>query len=63
MTTMIRMACLAGLVVLLAGCGGGGGSQQAQGCTRIPEQSTGPCRVGLSPKSYYDDSWKSQPRY
>ena len=63
MTRVIRLVCLAGLVVLLADCSGGGGSQQAQGCTRIPEQSTGPCRVGLSPKSYYDDSWKSQPRY
>jgi len=62
MTSMLRLAGLAGLIVLLADCSGGT-TQQAQGCTRIPEQSTGPCRVGLSPKSYYDDSWKSQPRY
>jgi hypothetical protein len=60
MTVVIRCLGLAGLVVLLAHCGGGG-SQQAQGCTQIPEKSTGACRVGLSPKSYYDDSWKSQP--
>jgi hypothetical protein len=63
MKTMIRWAGLAGLVVLLADCGGGGTAQTAQGCTQIPEHSAGPCRVGLSPHSYYDDSWKSQPRY
>jgi hypothetical protein len=56
----IRVVGLAGLVVLIAGCSGGA-TQQAQGCTQIPEKSTGACRVGLSPKSYYDDSWKSQP--
>ncbi len=61
MTTIIRVMCLVGLVLALADCGGGGRSQTAQGCTQIPEKSSGPCRVGLSPKSYYDDSWKSQP--
>jgi hypothetical protein len=62
MRTVIRLVGLAGLVVLLADCSGGP-TQQAQGCTQIPEHSSGPCRVGLSPHSYYDDSWKSQPRY
>jgi hypothetical protein len=62
MRTVIHLVGLAGLVVLLAQCSGGG-AQQAQGCTHIPEQSTGACRVGLGPHSYYDDSWKSQPKY
>ena len=61
MRTFVRLVGLAALVVMLADCSGTG-PQTAQGCSRIPEQSTGPCRIGLSPKSYYDDSWKSQPR-
>ena len=60
MMMVFRLVGLVGLVVLLADCSGGR-TQQAQGCTQIPEKSYGPCRVGLSPKSYYDDSWKSQP--
>ena len=58
---IIRLVCLAGFAILLANCSGSGRSQQAQGCTQIPQQSTGPCRVGMSPKAYYDDSWKSYP--
>lgn len=57
---VFRLVCLIGLVMVLADCSGGR-PQQAQGCSQIPEKSTGACRVGLGPKSYYDDSWKSQP--
>jgi hypothetical protein len=63
MMLLIRMLCLASLVVVLAQCSGGSassGSSGARGCSQIPEKSTGPCRVGLSPKSYSDSSWKSQ---
>ena len=56
MMLLIRVLCLAGVVVALAQCSGGG----ARGCSQIAEKSSGPCRVGLSPKSYYDSSWKSQ---
>jgi hypothetical protein len=55
----LRLLCLAGLVALLTNCAEGR-TQHAQGCSQIPEKSTGACRVGLGPKSYYDSSWKSQ---
>ena len=32
-----------------------------QGCTDIPQRSTGPCQVGMPFGGYYDDSWKSYP--
>lgn len=56
---LVRVLGVVGLVMLLTQCSGGR-AQQAQGCSQTPEKSTGACRVGLGPKSYYDSSWKSQ---
>jgi hypothetical protein len=49
MTVVLRVVFLASLVVLLGRCG-------AQGCSDIPEASTGACRVGLPPDWETDSS-------
>jgi hypothetical protein len=59
MKAVVRAVLLGAVAVVLAQCGGTAGG--LQGCTDIPERSIGACRVGLSPYSYYDDSWKSYP--
>ena len=57
MKAVVRAALLGAVAVVLAQCGGTAGG--LQGCQYIPEQSVGPCRVGLGPHSYYDDAWKT----
>ena len=56
MKAVVRAALLGVLVVVLAQCAGG-----LQGCTDIPQRSTGPCQIGQPFGGYYDDSWKSYP--
>ena len=59
MKAVVRAVLLAIVAVVLAQCGGTAGG--LQGCTDIPQRSTGPCQVGMPFGGYYDDSWKSYP--
>ncbi len=56
MPVAIRAVVLACLALFLQQCGG----QALVGCPQIAQKSTGPCRVGLPPSYYTDDSWRQQ---
>lgn len=59
MMLVIRMLGLAGLVVVLAQCGGDA-SSGVHGCDQIAQKSEGPCHVGTSPRTNRSDNWRTQ---
>ena len=58
MKAVVRTAVLVVLAMVVAQCAGTGTG--LQGCPQIPEKSVGPCRVGLGPGWYYNESWRDQ---